>query len=293
MHQGIFEALDAVTEATGSKKINTIGYCIGGTMLGASLAYMAAKGDQRVNSATFFASQLDFAEAGDLKVFIDDEQLKNMETRMAAAGGYLEGASMATTFNMLRANDLIWSFVVNNYLLGKEPFRFDLLYWNADATRMPQTLHMFYLRQFYHENNLAKAQLKLGGVTLDPEKVEIPVYMLSSREDHIAPVNSVFRGMKLLGGPVRFIVAGSGHIAGVINPPAKEKYQYWCNETETDTESLDDWWDGAEEHPGSWWPDWDAWLSKQSGKKVAARVPGDRNLEVIEDAPGSYVMARS
>ena len=291
IHSGLYAALDAVEKATGCKEINTIGYCIGGTMLGTSLALMAAKDDHRIQSATFFAAQLDFEHAGELKIFVDDAQLASMEAQMEAAGGYLEGSSMASTFNMLRSNDLIWSFVVNNYLLGKEPFRFDLLYWNADTTRMPQALHMYYLRNFYHKNKLATGQLKIDGIELDLNKVAIPIYMQSGKDDHIAPCKSVFKASHLFGGPVRFIVAGSGHIAGVINPPSAQKYQYWTNEN--DANSVEEWLDRAEEHPGSWWDDWDQWLAPQSGRKVLARKPGDGGLEILEDTPGSYVKVRS
>ena len=255
--------------------------------MGSALAYMAAKKDNRITSATFFAAQLDFSEAGDLKVFIDDEQLNSIEQRMEAAGGYLDGADMAQTFNMLRANDLIWSFVVNNYMLGKEPFRFDLLYWNADATRIPKGLHMFYLREFYQHNKLAKGELVVDGVKLNVGMVKIPVYLQSSREDHIAPYQSVFKMKNLFAGPTEFIMAGSGHIAGVINPPDANKYQFWSNKN--DAKDFDEWWAGAVEQPGSWWPHWETWLADRSGEKGPARQPGDRDLNVIEDAPESYV----
>ncbi len=291
VHDGLYAALEAVEKATGCQQVNTIGYCIGGTLLGTSLALMAAKNDHRIQSATFFAAQLDFEHAGDLKIFVDDEQLASMEAQMEAAGGFLEGSSMATTFNMLRSNDLIWSFVVNNYLLGKEPFRFDLLYWNADTTRMPQALHMYYLKNFYHKNKLATGHLKIDGVPLDLSKVTIPIYLQSGKDDHIAPCKSVFKASHLFGGPVRFMIAGSGHIAGVINPPSAHKYQYWINEKNAD--SVEEWLEGAEEHPGSWWNDWDQWLSPKSGKKVPARKPGDGGLDILEDAPGSYVKIRS
>jgi polyhydroxyalkanoate synthase len=286
MRLGIFEALDAVEKATGVKEINTIGYCIGGTLLSATLAYMAAKGDKRITSATFFAAQADFSEAGDLQVFIDDDQLRNMEETMKASGGYLDGAKMATTFNMLRSNDLIWSFVVNNYLLGRDPMRFDLLYWNADTTRMPIAMHMFYLREFYRENNLAKGKLVMAGEKLDLAKVKIPIFLQSSKEDHIAPYKSVYKSTKLFKGPITFMMAGSGHIAGVINHPDAKKYQHWTNDKLP--EKVEDWIATATETPGSWWPYWDKWLSKLSGDKVLARVPGDRKLKVIEDAPGTY-----
>ncbi len=286
MRLGIFEALDAVEKATGSKEVNTIGYCIGGTLLSATLAYMAAKGDKRITSATFFAAQADFSEAGDLQVFIDDDQLKNMEEQMKLSGGYLDGAKMATTFNMLRSNDLIWSFVINNYLLGRDPMRFDLLYWNSDTTRMPIAMHMFYLREFYKQNNLAKGNLTMAGEKLDLGKVKIPIFLQSSKEDHIAPYRSVYKSTKLFKGPVTFMMAGSGHIAGVINHPDAKKYQYWTNDK--NPERVEDWIATATETPGSWWPYWDKWLAKLSGEKVEARVPGDHKLKVIEDAPGTY-----
>jgi polyhydroxyalkanoate synthase len=286
MREGIFDALDAIEAATGSRDVNAIGYCIGGTLLSATLAYMAAKGDNRIKSATFFAAQADFSEAGDLQVFIDDEQLRSMEETMKAQGGYLDGAKMATTFNMLRSNDLIWSFVVNNYLMGRDPMRFDLLYWNADSTRMPIAMHMFYLRECYQQNNLARGKMVLGGEKLDLGKVKIPMYLQSSKEDHIAPYRSVYKSTKLFKGPITFMMAGSGHIAGVINPPDANKYQHWTNDKVP--EKVEEWIAGATETPGSWWPHWDKWLSKLSGKKVAARVPGDGELPVIEDAPGAY-----
>jgi polyhydroxyalkanoate synthase len=286
MHEGIFGALDAIEKATGEKEVNAIGYCIGGTLLSATLAYMAAKGDTRIKSATFFAAQADFSEAGDLKIFVDDAQLASMEGQMKASGGYLDGSKMATTFNMLRSNDLIWSFVVNNYLLGKDPMRFDLLYWNADATRMPIQMHLFYLRECYRDNNLAKGKMVLGGEKLNLSKVKIPVYLQSAKDDHIAPYRSVYKSTKLFKGPITFMMAGSGHIAGVINHPDAKKYQYWTNDRVPDT--VDEWMTGATETPGSWWPHWDKWLSKQSGEMVEARVPGDRKLKVIEAAPGAY-----
>ncbi len=291
MREGIFAALDAVEAATGERSINAIGYCIGGTLLSAALAYMAATGDHRVHSATFFAAQSDFTEAGDLQIFIDDAQLEALEQQMNAAGGVLEGSKMATTFNMLRANDLIWSFVVNNYLLGKEPVPFDLLYWNSDTTRMPEATHLFYLREFYKNNALAEGKMELGGVTLDLGKVTIPVYLQSARDDHIAPFRSVYKTTGLMKGPIRFIIAGSGHIAGVINPPAAHKYQYWTNDKLPAT--IDEWQAGATEHPGSWWGDWDGWLSKLSGKKVPARKPGGGKLKVLGDAPGTYVKVKA
>lgn len=291
MFEGVFGALDAVKAATGEEEVNTIGYCIGGTMLSASLAYMAKKKINKVKSATFFAAQADFSEAGELKVFIDEEQLQSLEREIDASGGYLEGTTMANTFNMLRSNDLIWSYVVNNYLMGKEPTRFDLLFWNADATRMPKNVHMFYLRKCYLENALAEGKMELGGVTLDLSKVKTPIYLQSSKDDHIAPYRSVYKSTHLFGGEINFMVAGSGHIAGVINHPAAGKYQYWTNPDLPDT--VEQWWEGATERPGSWWDEWELWLRAKSGDKVAARVPGEGQLDILEDAPGSFVRVMS
>jgi polyhydroxyalkanoate synthase len=291
MREGIFAGLDAVRDATGAKDANVIGYCIGGTLLSATLAYMAANNDTRVHSATFFAAQADFSEAGDLQVFIDDVQLEALEQQMDAAGGILEGRRMATTFNMLRANDLIWSFVVNNYLLGRDPVPFDLLYWNSDTTRMPEATHLFYLREFYKNNALAKGKLAFDGVKLDLSKVKVPMYLQSAKEDHIAPYRSVYKTTQLVSGPVRFILAGSGHIAGVINPPSAKKYQHWTNEKLPP--KVEDWFAGAKEHPGSWWPDWEAWLAPLSGKRVPARKPGDGKLKPLGNAPGTYVKIKA
>ena len=289
MHEGILAAIDAVIRQTGSPKINALGYCVGGTLLAATLAYMAAKGDDRVVSASFLAAQVDFSEAGDLLVFIDDTQLKALEEMMAEQG-YLDGSRMAAVFNMLRPRDLIWPYVVNNYLLGKKPFPFDLLFWNADSTRLPAANHAFYLREFYHLNRLAKGEMQLGGVKLDLSRVKIPIYELFTKEDHIAPAASVFRGSKLFGGPVRLTMAGSGHIAGVVNPPDRKKYQFWSNGPAA---NLQEWMATAAETAGSWWPDWASWLAAYSGPKVPAPDPSGGPLWAIEDAPGSYVKSRS
>jgi polyhydroxyalkanoate synthase len=252
---------------------------------------MAAKDDDRIKSATFFVSMLDFAEAGELGVFIDEEQLRALEGKMNKRG-YLEGSEMATTFNMLRANDLIWSFVVNNYLLGNDPFPFDLLYWNSDSTRMPAKMHSFYLRKMYQENLLAKqGGISLNGVPIDLGKIKTPAYFLSTREDHIAPWKSTYRGTQLLGGKKRFVLAASGHIAGVVNPPESGKYSHWVNTAlPPDPEA---WFHGATEIAGSWWPDWHRWVTALGKEQVPARVPGDGKLSVIEDAPGSYVKVRA
>ncbi len=290
MHQGYLAALDAIEQATGEREVNAIGYCLGGTLLASTLAYMAAKKDDRIRSATFFVALTDFEEAGELGVFIDEEQLKSLEDKMNKRG-FLEGSEMATTFNMLRANDLIWSFVVNNYLLGNDPFPFDLLYWNADSTRMPARMHSFYLRKMYQENLLSQpGGITLSGVPIDLRKVKVPAYFLSTREDHIAPWKSTYKGTQLLGGSKRFVLAASGHIAGVVNPPEGGKYSHWINEALPP--DPDAWFKGATEIAGSWWPDWHRWVSAQAKEHVPARVPGDGKLKPIEDAPGSYVQVR-
>ncbi|MCL4764814.1 MAG: class I poly(R)-hydroxyalkanoic acid synthase [Hyphomicrobiaceae bacterium] len=291
MTEGALAATHAVMRETRQDKINVLGYCVGGTLLATTLAYLAARGEDLYNSASFLAAQADFSSAGDLLVFIDDTQLKALEEMMAERG-YLDGSRMASVFNMLRPKDLIWPYIVNNYLLGKKPFPFDLLYWNQDSTRMPAANHNFYLREFYHENKLAKGRMKIAGTRLDLKKVELPVYELATREDHIAPAKSVFIGSRLFGGPVEFVLAGSGHIAGVINPPdpKRVKYQHWTNGEPAGT--LEEWIAGAKQTPGSWWPHWSKWLARHSGQRVPAREPG-AVLGVIEDAPGSYVKVKS
>ena len=290
MHLGYLAALDAIELATGEKDVNAIGYCLGGTLLAATLAYMAVKGDDRIKTATFFVTMMDFAEAGELGVFIDEEQLSALEEKMNKRG-YLEGSEMATTFNMLRANDLIWSFVVNNYLLGNDPFPFDLLYWNADSTRMPAKMHSFYLRNMYQANLLKEpGGIELSGVGIDLGRVKTPAYFLSTREDHIAPWTSTYRGTQLLGGKKRFVLAASGHIAGVVNPPEGGKYNHWINEALPP--DPDTWLAGATELAGSWWPDWQRWILAHGKAQVAARVPGDGKLQALEDAPGSFVKVR-
>ena len=291
MHQGIYAATDAAMAQAGVDRVNTVGYCIGGTLLSSSLAHMAAKNDKRISSATFFAAQQDFAEAGDLLLFTNEDWLADLEKQMDAAGGVLSGQAMAETFNSLRANDLIWSFFVNNYLMGKEPKPFDLLFWNSDQTRMPKALHLFYLRKFYGENALSKGELVLDNVKLDLKNVKTPVYVQSSKEDHIAPARSVYRGARLFGGPVTFTLAGSGHIAGVINAPVANKYQHWTNSDLP--ESVEQWMAGAVETPGSWWPHWAEWLRDKSGGLVPARDPAKGKFAPIEGAPGSYVKVKS
>ncbi|MGN6747352.1 MAG: PHA/PHB synthase family protein [Xanthobacteraceae bacterium] len=290
VRQGPLAALDAIKKATGEDKVHAIGYCVGGTLLAIALAEMAARRDERIMSATLFAAQVDFTYAGDLKVFVDEEQVSALEKRMSERG-YLDSRSMATVFNLLRSNDLLWPYVINNYLKGKAPFPFDLLYWNSDATRMPAANHSFYLRNCYLDNKLANGQMVIGNTAVDLKAVKIPIYNLATREDHIAPAKSVMFGSKFFGGAVRFVVAGSGHIAGVINPPGKNKYQYWTGAKPRNAD-IDTWLAKAKEHPGSWWPDWLAWIIKQGPTKVRARVPGGDTLKPIEDAPGSYVKAR-
>jgi polyhydroxyalkanoate synthase len=291
MLEGVYDATQQVMTQTGVDRVNTVGYCIGGTLLSCALAHMTAKGDKRINSATFFAAQQDFSEAGDLLLFTNEEWLQSIEQQMDATGGFLPSQSMADTFNSLRGNDLIWSFFISNYLMGKEPRPFDLLFWNADQTRMPKSLHMFYLRNFYKDNALTTGALTLGGEKLDLSKVKIPIYVQSSKDDHIAPYRSVYRGARAFGGPVTFTMAGSGHIAGVINHPDARKYQHWTNEHLPG--SVEGWLSGAQEHPGSWWPHWADWLRARSGPLVPARDPAKGKLKPLEDAPGSYVRVRS
>ncbi|MBO6519715.1 MAG: class I poly(R)-hydroxyalkanoic acid synthase [Rhodospirillales bacterium] len=290
MLEGPLAAMDAIADATGEKDVNIIGYCIGGTLTASTLAYMASKGDNRVKSATFFTTMVDFAEPGELGVFIDEEQLKRLDEHMSKTG-YLDGQYMSQVFNMMRDNDLIWSFVVNNYLLGREPMAFDLLYWNSDNTRMPKMMHSLYLRKMYLENKLVEpGGITLDGVPIDLSKIKTPVYWLSTKDDHIAPWKSTYAATQIYKGPKRFVLSASGHIAGVINPPAANKYCFWTStKYPADPDAF---FDGAKQHDGSWWPDWQKWIKKYAGGEVAARKPGDGKLKVIEDAPGSYVKVR-
>jgi len=291
MREGVLTALDVVEEATGEKQIHTIGYCVGGTLLAITLAYLAAKQETRVLSATLFTAQVDFTYAGDLMVFVDKGRIEQLETHMNEQG-FLEADRMATAFNLLRSNDLIWPYVINNYLRGKQPFPFDILFWNSDATRMPAANHSFYLRNCYLNNTLAKGRMKLAGVTLNLRNVKVPIYNLATREDHIAPAKSVLYGSKLFGGPVKYVLAGSGHIAGVVNPPAKPKYQYWTGKKPNGAD-VDKWLASATEHPGSWWPDWLDWLKAQRAETVPARAVGGGKVAPLENAPGSYVKMKS
>ncbi|HEV7599629.1 MAG TPA: class I poly(R)-hydroxyalkanoic acid synthase [Bradyrhizobium sp.] len=291
MKEGPLAAMDAIEKATGELKVHTAGYCVGGTLLATTLAWLAEKRRQRVTSATFFAAQVDFTHAGDLLVFVDEDQISALERDMQTSG-VLEGSKMAMAFNMLRSNDLIWSYVVSNYLKGKVPSSFDLLHWNSDATRMPAANHSFYLRNCYLENRLSTGSMVLDNTLLDLSKVKVPVYNLATKEDHIAPADSVLYGSQFFGGPVKFVLSGSGHIAGVVNPPSLSKYQFWTNDNIKDT-TLADWLEGAQEHKGSWWPDWRAWLESIDAEQVPARAVGTEALPAIEDAPGSYVRVRA
>jgi len=287
LNEGIFKALDAIEAATGTKDVNAIGYCIGGTLLACALSQMAITGDTRIHSATYFTTQVDFSEAGDLMVFVDEAQLDSLDKRMEKAG-YLDASDMATTFNMLRSNDLIWSFVINNYLLGRKPAAFDLLYWNNDSTRMPIAMHSYYLREMYLKNKLVQpGEITLNGIPVDLSGIKIPIFLQSSKDDHIAPYPSVYKATRHYSGPVTFMLAGSGHIAGVVNSPEMNKYYHYTNEELPG--DVEDWIESADHHEGSWWPYWHKWLYRKSGPKVPARIPGDGALEVIEDAPGRYV----
>ncbi|MDP6350781.1 MAG: class I poly(R)-hydroxyalkanoic acid synthase [Alphaproteobacteria bacterium] len=290
--EGPVAALDAIEQATGAKEVTAAALCLGGTLLATTLAYNAALGDERITAATFMATQVDFSEPGELGVFIDEAQIEALEKRMDEQGGTLDASAMATTFNMLRANDLIWSFVVNNYLLGRDPIPFDLLYWNGDSTRMPGRMHSFYLRKMYQENRLVEpGGIEIAGVPIDLGRVTVPVYVMASREDHIAPWQSAYKACGLYGGPVRFVLGGSGHIAGVTNAPASAKYGHWTNRRLP--KSAERWLERAESHDESWWVDWRRWSARKSGAKVAARIPGAGGLAALAPAPGTYVLRKA
>jgi polyhydroxyalkanoate synthase subunit PhaC len=291
MTEGPLTAMDVIEKVTGEMKVHSVGYCVGGTLLAATLAWLAEKRRVRVTSATFFAAQVDFTHAGDLLVFVDEDQISALERDMEQRG-VLEGSKMAMAFNMLRSNDLIWSYVVSNYLKGQPPSAFDLLHWNSDATRMPSANHSYYLRNCYLENRLSSGTMVLDNTLLDLSKVKVPVYNLATREDHIAPAESVLYGSHFFGGPVKYVLSGSGHIAGVVNPPAANKYQYWTNDNIRDAK-LSDWLKSAKEHKGSWWPDWHEWLESIDAETVPARTVGSEALPPIEEAPGSYVRVRA
>lgn len=291
MKEGVLNAIDQVEQATGEKEINAIGYCIGGTLLATTLAYMAAHEDNRVKSATFFTTMIDFSEPGELGMFIDEQQLSSLEEKMDKAG-YLDGGKMSGTFNLLRSNDLIWSFYINNYLMGNDPRAFDLLYWNSDSTRMPAAMHKWYLRNLYLHNNLVKpGKLVIDDTAIDLTKIHTPALFISTVEDHIAPWKSTWMGAQNFSGPVKFILGGSGHIAGIVNPPAANKYGYKMTTAKLPKDAQA-WADKAKQNEGSWWPEWDKWVSKYCGEQIDARQPGDHQLKVIEDAPGRYVKTK-
>ncbi len=291
--RGQIEAIDTVRDRLSVPHVNTIGYCVAGTTLAASLAVLARRDEaDKVKSATFFTAQVDFERSGELKHFIDDGQLEVID--QLSPNGYLDGRYLAATFNALRGKDLIWNYVVNNYLLGEDYPAFDLLHWNGDVTNLPSKWHNDYLRDLYRDNKLVVADaLSADGTPIDLTQVETPTYVQAGREDHIAPAESVWRITDHFSGPIQFLLAGSGHIAGVVNPPAANKYQYWLGDSKAG--SLKDYIASAEEHPGSWWPHWLAWLTEQAPERVPAtgkRKPGGRGDKVIEDAPGRYVKTR-
>ena len=291
MVDGVYAALQAIEQLTGTDKVNAVGYCLGGTLLAATLAHMAVYGDERIQSATFLTTLIDFSDPGEIRHFIDEQQVLKLEEKMSEKG-YLEGSSMASAFSMLRANELIWSTVIDSYLMGKEAPAFDLLHWNADSTRMPEAMHSFYLRNMYLDNLLSQpGGVELAGEPLDMGRITTPAYFLSTLDDHIAPWRTTYNGARLFSGPVRFVLGGSGHLAGVINPPEKNKYHYHIATRGLPSEP-DAWLHQAKKFPGSWWPDWQNWIERFSGDRVAARSPGMSHFPVIEDAPGSYVRQR-
>src|SRR6266852_6291665 len=290
MLEGPVAALDAIQRATGEPQVNAVGYCLGGTLLASTAAYLAANDDGRIASATYFVTLVDFSEVGDMAVFIDKEQLASLERRMRERG-YLDAQDMSASFNMLRANDLIWSFVVNNYLLGKQQLPFDLLFWNSDSTRMPAEMHSFYLRKMYQQNLLAKpGGISLADTPIDLSNISTPTFILSTREDHIAPWQSTYAATRLYSGPVKFVLSASGHMSGVNSAPGS-KYGHWTNDNLPP--SPDEWFAGATPHQGSWWPVWDEWVTQLDSDRVPAREPGGGKLTIMEDAPGSYVRVRS
>ena len=289
--QGPLAAIKAIEEATGEAEINILGFCIGGILVSTLLGHLAAKNEaSRIKSATLLTSLFDFKDVGEARVFIDDRQVQQIE-RQIDGKGYLEGRHMADMFSMMRENDLIWSFVVNNYLMGREPLAFDLLYWNADSTRMPATMLAQYLKLFYQENRLREpGGLAMLGTPIDLSMVKTPIYMMAAKDDHIAPWQSCYPGTGLFAGSRKFVLAASGHVAGVVNPPAARKYGHWTNGKRPS--DPDAWLEQATWHEGSWWPDWYRWLKPKAGKKVPAREPGSGKLKPIEPAPGSYVAVR-
>ena len=291
MKDGVLVALDEVLKTTGEKKANALGFCIGGILLTTTLAYMAATDDKRINSATLLASMVDMSDVGEMSVFFDDDQLRTLGEKVGKTG-YLEGNEMAGMFNMMRENDLVWSFVVNNYLMGKDPVPFDLLYWNADATRMPAKMIVEYLTGFYRDNAfMDPGRITVDGHAIDVNKIKTPTYMLATKDDHIAPWRACYAGVNSFTGPKRFVLGASGHIAGIVNPPVKKKYCHWINKSRKLIKDPDEWLEGAEKHEGSWWCDWEEWIAKKSGGLVPARHP--KEAKSLGDAPGDYVHVRA
>jgi polyhydroxyalkanoate synthase len=286
------EAIQVTREITGAKSINALGFCVGGTILATALAVLAARGEKPVSSVTFLTSLLDFSDTGILDIFIDETAVKFREMQMGQ-GGLLKGQDLASTFSFLRPNDLVWNYVVGNYLKGETPPPFDLLYWNSDSTNLPGPFYAWYLRNTYFENNLVKpGKLSVCGQPVDLSTLDMPAYIYGSREDHIVPIQGAYASTQVLKGTKRFVMGASGHIAGVINPPAKKKRSYWTSDKLTPTH--DTWLAGAAEHPGSWWSDWSAWLKRQAGKQIAApKTYGSRKYKVIEPAPGRYVKVKA
>ena len=292
MLEGPIAALDAIQDATGERRVNVTGYCLGGILLSATSAWLKARGDDRIKSATYLTTMVDFCDTGEVSLFIDEQGLDSLESHINERG-FLDGKLVDVTFRTLRANDLVWSFFVNSYLLGKSPKPFDILYWNADSTNMPAATHTFFMRNMYLHNRLREpGGITLAGTPIDVTRVDAPSYVLSTKEDHIAPWKTGYESARLFAGPVTFVLGASGHIAGVVNPPDRQKYGYWTNEGDGFPADPDAWLEGADEHAGSWWPHWMRWLDAYTGELVPARTPGDGGLASIEDAPGSYVKVR-
>lgn len=294
MLEGVIEALDQVKKITGEPDVNALSYCLGGTLLSVTLAWLAAhRQSDRIASATFLTTLVDFEQAGDMKLFMDEAQLELMDEEMGERG-FLPAGYLKKTFSMLRANDLIWSFVINNYLLGREPFPFDLLYWNDDSTNMPAAMHSFYMKNCYGRNLLPVPDaVTMQGTPIDMHKVKTPAFLLSTKEDHIAPWKATYATTQLFSGPVHFTLAASGHVAGVINPPKANKYCYWTGDDKEYPRDPEEWFTAATSHDGSWWPHWQEWVGKYAGEKIAPRKPGGGKLKPIEDAPGSYVKMKA
>ena len=292
LDEGTIPAIDVVRKITGAKKINGVSWCIGGTLMATTMAVLAAKKKKPFASMTFLTTLLDFSDPGELGVFIDESQVRQHEHNLAS-GGVMPGKQMATTFSMLRANDLIWNYVVNNYMKGKTPPPFDILYWNGDSTNMTAAMYTWYLREMYLENKLAKPNaLELCGVAVDLGKIDCPIYYMSAIDDHIAPWKTTFISTELLKGKMHFVLSGSGHVAGVINPANKNKRNYWINGELG--QGAEHWLETAESVPGSWWTNWDQWLKAQGGKEIdAPLVTGNKEYSEIESAPGSFVLARA